>query len=316
MKMNPKSQKGAITLIVLVTMLFLIAFLMSMYIRISNKAQTSAETTEEIAKKYNNIGEANDIYNSYFANSDVIPIYTVEQLKKIGSGEKIEVNGKIYTFTTNGYYTLMNDLDLGGYYDEENETWIGTQWEPLPLSDSNGTQYKFTGTLDGLGHEIKGLYINDEELNNQGLFGILTGTVKNLSIVESYINAKLYIGAIAGRNEGTVKNCINKAEMIGTGNIGGIVGRNYKIVEGCTNEADITGVKEYVGGIVGDNLILSTTNEVPKVINCKNKGQINGTVLLQTGGIIGTNNKGEIYRCYNKGTVLGAGRHCRIFYLR
>ena len=50
MKINPKSQKGAITLIVLVTMLFLIAFLMSMYIRISNKAQTSAETTEEIAK--------------------------------------------------------------------------------------------------------------------------------------------------------------------------------------------------------------------------------------------------------------------------
>lgn len=221
MKINPKSQKGAITLIVLVTMLFLIAFLMSMYIRISNKAQTSAETTEEIAKKYNNIGEANDIYNSYFANSDVIPIYTVEQLKKIGSGEKIDINGKIYTFTTNGYYTLMDDLDLGGYYDETAGTWAGTQWEPLPLSDSNGTQYRFTGTLDGLGHEIKGLYINDEELNNQGLFGILTGTVKNLSIEKSYIKAKSYVGAIAGKNEGTIKNCYNTGSIIGETNITG-----------------------------------------------------------------------------------------------
>ncbi len=221
MNINPKSQKGAITLIVLVTMLFLIAFLMSMYIRISNKAQTSAETTEEIARKYNNIGEANDIYNSYFANSDVIPIYTVEQLKKIGSGEKIEVNGKIYTFTTNGYYTLMNDLDLGGYYDETAGTWTGTQWEPLPLSDSNGTKYEFTGTLDGLGHDIKGLYINDEELNNQGLFGILTGTVKNLSIEKSYIKAKTYVGAIAGKNEGIIKNCYNTGSIIGETNVTG-----------------------------------------------------------------------------------------------
>ena len=39
MKINPKSQKGAITLVVLVAMLFLTAFLMSMYIRIANKAR-------------------------------------------------------------------------------------------------------------------------------------------------------------------------------------------------------------------------------------------------------------------------------------
>lgn len=221
MRINPKSQKGAITLIVLVTMLFLITFLMTMYIRISNKAQTSAETTKQIAEKYNNVGEAETIYNSYFAESDVIPIYTKEQLKKIGSGEQVKVNGKIYTFTNNGYYTLMSDLDLGGYYDAENETWTGTQWEPLPLSDSNGTQYEFIGTLDGLGNTITGMYINNSEGTNKGLFGTLKGTVKNLSIEKSYIKAKSYVGSIAGKNEGTITNCYNTASIIGETNVTG-----------------------------------------------------------------------------------------------
>ncbi|MBO5413189.1 MAG: hypothetical protein J6A29_02650 [Clostridia bacterium] len=39
MKINPKSEKGAITLIVLVAMLFLTILLMSIYIRIANKAR-------------------------------------------------------------------------------------------------------------------------------------------------------------------------------------------------------------------------------------------------------------------------------------
>ncbi len=57
MKVKLKSQKGAITLIVLVAMLFLTMFLMSMYIILANEAQTSAETTKKIAEKYNNISD-------------------------------------------------------------------------------------------------------------------------------------------------------------------------------------------------------------------------------------------------------------------
>ena len=112
MKTNVKSEKGAITLIALVTMLFLISFLMTMYIRISNKAQISAETTADIAKKYNNIGDAEIIYDSYFATEEVIPITSKEELAKIGSGEKVEINGKIYIFKEDGYYALHNNIDL------------------------------------------------------------------------------------------------------------------------------------------------------------------------------------------------------------
>lgn len=197
MKRNLKSEKGAITLVVLIGMLFLTAFLMSMYIQIANRAQSSAETTKQISEQYNNLNEANTIYDSYFANADIIPIYTTEQLEKIGSGEQILINNKIYTFSKDGYYTIQNDLELGGVYDEDKGEWSGEQWTPLTN--------EFKGTLDGLGHTITGLYINNSQ-DNQGLFGTLKGTVKNLRVTDSSVNGQIS-GIIAGTNEGTIENC-------------------------------------------------------------------------------------------------------------
>lgn len=213
MKRNLKSEKGAITLVVLIGMLFLTAFLMSMYIQIANRAQNSAETTKQIEEQYNNLNEANALYDSYFANTNVIPIYTKEQLAKIGSGEQILINNKVYTFSTSGYYTIQNDLKLGGIYNESTGTWSGTQWTPLTST--------FTGTLDGLGHTITGLYINNSSASNQGLFGTLKGTVKNLNIQDSYIKANSYVGSIAGENQGTIINCHNTSPIIGNTNVTG-----------------------------------------------------------------------------------------------
>ena len=204
MKENLKSERGAITLIVLVTMIFLLTFLIVTYIKIANKAQTSAEITKQIAERYNNIGDAEDIYSTYSADDDLIPIYTVDQLKKIGSGKQVSINGKTYTFASDGIYILQNDLNLGGKYDEATKTWTGTEWEPLPLTDENGKTYEFTGILDGLGHKITGLYINKENSTNQGLFGTLNGTAKNIKVSDSYIKAKEYAGSIAGKNNGTI----------------------------------------------------------------------------------------------------------------
>ena len=79
MRINPKSQKGAITLVVLVSMLFLTAFLMSMYIGIANKARTSAETTKQIAEKTIN-QEINTIPN------EKVREIVIERLKQIENG--------------------------------------------------------------------------------------------------------------------------------------------------------------------------------------------------------------------------------------
>lgn len=241
MKINPKSEKGAITLVVIVAMLFLTTFLMSLYIGIANKARISAETTKQIAEKYNNIDEVEAIYDSYFADTDIIPIYTREHLEKIGSGQQVEVNGKIYNFSSNAYYTLKNDIDLGGYYDESTETWVADKpWTPLPST--------FTGVLDGLGNTIIGLYINNTNASKQGLFGTLKGTVKNLNILGSYVKAKDYVGAIAGLNEGTIENCNNKATVTGTNYVGGIAGNLTENIVNCYNTGNIIADTNVTGG--------------------------------------------------------------------
>ena len=205
MKRNLKSEKGAITLVVLIGMLFLTAFLMSMYIQIANRAQSSAETTKQIEERYNNLNEANTIYDNYFANTDIIPIYTKEQLAKVGSGEQVLINSKVYTFSTDGYYTIENDLDLGGVYDEETKIWSGEQWTPLTS--------EFTGILDGLGHTITGLYLGTSE-GTQGIFHELNGTIKNLYIKDSYKITNMN-GLLAGVNNGEIINCYYEKALIG-----------------------------------------------------------------------------------------------------
>ena len=57
MIVDPKSEKGAITLIALVTVLFIMSFLMTSYIYMANKAQKSSEATAEIKQRYDGKNE-------------------------------------------------------------------------------------------------------------------------------------------------------------------------------------------------------------------------------------------------------------------
>lgn len=245
MKVNPKSQKGAVTLIMTVTMLFLTAFLMTLYIRLSNNASISAETTSEIAKKYDNIGDMKDIYYSYFTDSNIIPITTKEELAKIGSNESIIINGKIYKFEPNGKYVLMNDIDLGAY-DETSDDWDSSKaW------DSSTIKLGTDGVLDGLGNTITGLYINNASSEGpEGLFGTLVGTVRNLNIKNSYIKGNQNVGAIAGKNNGTIENCYNSGTIIGTSYVGGIAGDLNNNIKNCKNTGIIRGNSNVTGGYI------------------------------------------------------------------
>lgn len=265
MKINPKSQKGAITLIVLVTMLFLTAFLMTMYIRLANKAGISAETTAEIAKRYNNIGEINNKYGELVedpSKNTIIPITNKEQLSAIGSDTYKEVNGKLYLFSKTGNYVLQDNIDLGGDPEDEDTWWT-------PLTD------EFTGVLDGLGYTISGLYIKDKGAEEpQGLFGTLNGIVRNLNIENSSITGNQFVGAIAGINgeEALIENCYNKATVRGGDYVGGIAGLNavneedstiHGVIKDCKNTGNIIGDTHVTGGYfvaIDDNTYTPVNN--------------------------------------------------------
>lgn len=232
-------------------------------------------------------------------------IATAEQLKSLAE----EVNkGNLQ----NGvYFKLTADISLNdtdGWENWTGETAPANEWTPIGSNDN-----QFGGIFDGNGKTVSGMYIFSDT-GYVGLFGGVSGTVKNLTVEKSYISIngreQSYLGAIAGTVTGTVESCRSYATVAG-GNMGagGIAGNcidgkisrcaNYGIVDGyqqvggivgalggtvseCINEGSVEGSKQFVGGIVG----IAGASKKPAVItNCINTGSI--TTPATGGGIVG-----------------------------
>ena len=245
---------------------------------------------------------------------------------------------------------LMADIDLNpGYtFTWENDALIvkkdGTNVDPTEgiRSVAITKQSYYKKTFDGNGKNISGIYINNSSADKVGLFGwVYGGTVKDLTITNSYICGNNYVGGIAGSNyDGTIENCTSSAIVCGNDYVGGITGFNYGLnyigtIIDCTNSGAVRG-NNYVGGIAGSNndgTITDCTNSGPVVLTgeswacaggiagylvydsrisgCINSGTITNTSNtdngISIGGICGTNG-GEVSFCYNIGTVNGISK--------
>ena len=188
-------------------------------------------------------------------------------------------------------------------------------WLPMgKINANNGQQMLYAGIFDGKGHSISGVYANLYDApvedpkniyNNKdyaGLFGLLEGVTRNLSVIDSYMRGEDCIGGICGSNDGgTIQNCYSAATVCGDSYIGGICGcsRSNSIIENCYNAGYIYGATRSIGGICGNNY--ST------IENCYNVGNVNGKFYV--GGIVGeSSGLGDtiwIKDCYNRGNVIG-----------
>ena len=171
-------------------------------------------------------------------------------------------------------------------------------WTPI----GDGSEY--TGTFDGNGHEISGLYINSDDRWYAGLFsrigsGGTVGTVKNLTLADSYISGGTYVGGICGANNGGwIEDCSNSGDVGSGSTVGGICGHSYSgTITSCSNSGDVRGSGSYVGGICG-------VNEWGSISNCSNSGDVGSGSTV--GGICGWSN-GSIENCSNSGDVSGSG---------
>ena len=133
---NFKSEKGMITMVTLLTVLFMASFLITSYMLVANKVKTQKEILIETKAIYEPKESMEEIYNSYFSNDNVIPIYTAEQLIKIGE-TYTNLDGKYYTNDENTVYVLMNNIEFNA-----EELGLAEDWEPI---DKN-TEFK--GTFD------------------------------------------------------------------------------------------------------------------------------------------------------------------------
>lgn len=133
-----------------------------------------------------------------------------------------------------------------------------------------------------------------------GCSSAFESTVRNCTIekdvVIGYDRNENEIGAIAGRMQGTVEDCVSYAIVYGTSYVGGIIGTrdnamgNCSVI-GCKFYGTVEASGEVAGGIVGGGYDNSTAPNGCKITinSCSSEGSITGSDKV--GGILG----GDLY---------------------
>lgn len=175
------------------------------------------------------------------------------------------------------HYVQIQDIDLGSddpggdFYNN------GEGWSPIS---------RFSGTYDGNGHAITGLYINRPEASVTGLFGYIDSPEgsENIAVDDLHLNEVTITG---GEATGALAGTIDQAHV-----------RNVRISGLITGEGE-----EATGGIAGN--MTSTTITAGEV-----NGTVNGNNI--TGGLVGeyTSSQSDttgIYQSFFEGQISGQG---------
>lgn len=179
----------------------------------------------------------------------------------------------------------------------------------------------YSGTFDGAGHTIQGIYCNDQIKGRAGLFGYVNGaTIKDIKVT-GYIKTYGLAGGIAAYIRGgtSITDCVNAATVIAgdtsgySPSAGGIVGcserEQQNQITDCINTGIVRAIAmndndSYAGGILGES-VNSTL-----ISNCSNFGAVSGgrfenatETNSYVGGIAGRIVFTTVSDCYNVGVV-------------
>ena len=206
-----------------------------------------------------------------------------------------------------------------------------------PIAGSYGGK-PFAGIFDGAGHTVSKIYISmkdkyDRTVGNGSLFGFVSGTLKNVTVKDTYLyedisysgpsavglcymlNAGGLItncavdggsyttvgsseGGMVIRNNGTITHCLNNSLYSSDGIMGGIVSTNDTtgVVSSCVNTANLyfsNPGQQEFAGIAGHNSGI--------VENCINTGDL-CSMYYRRAGIV-SENGGIVRNCLNAGDL-------------
>jgi len=186
--------------------------------------------------------------------------------------------------------------------------------------DVSSSSYRiFPGVFDGTGHKI--LHLTIRGVGNLGLFGNLSGEVKDLGVLEvSITGSGEAVGGLVGDNgRGVVTRCYSSGVVKGDWYVGGLVGK-YGYLTQCHSTAEVSG-GSHVGGLAGQGGSVTQCYSTGAVsgyhavggllgrggwwlTQCYSTGAVSGTDAV--GGLVGWNG-GTVTHCYSTGAVSGSG---------
>lgn len=182
------------------------------------------------------------------------------------------------------------DMDVAPYNTSSGWAPIGTISDP------------FTGTFDGDGNEIDGLFIYGG--NEVGLFGVISGSadIRDLQLTSVDVTGGGSVGALVGYMQGgSIETVSVQGRVENTGGFssytGGLVGRTSSGTEVQFASADMTiSGSGNVGGLVGAN-----EGDIEQSFA---KGDIDPVNFRGIGGLVGVN-YGEIIQSYSLTDITG-----------
>lgn len=217
--------------------------------------------------------------------------------------------GNLAAATANTTFRQERDIDYDTYWwtTYTSSTDAVTSQEPIhsavnaaDAGDTGG----FRAVYDGGGHAIRGVSFASAG-NDVGMFAVIApgGMVRNVALLSDSSSKStversgliqgsttvVYMGALAGRNYGTVSNCAVSGYAFGGAS--GVAAYQHSTV--------------YLGGLVGGNLYHKTHSGriVSSEANCPLAEVSAYSAAVYAGGFTGSNAGGSIQSCYALGVL-------------
>ncbi|MBU1115110.1 MAG: hypothetical protein KKE09_08250, partial [Bacteroidetes bacterium] len=187
------------------------------------------------------------------------------------------------------YYEQTTNIDAS-----ETSGWSGGGWVTIGNNSVN-----FTGSYNGQGHTISGIYIH-RSAANIGLFGVTNGaTIENLGATSVDIAAYDHTGGLIGKAfNTTVRYCYTSGNVYGQGNgtdyayTGGLIGtiESSSNVSNCYSIANVSGPVRQWGGF--------TSHIVSSIVtDCYSAGVV-ASGISGIGGFVGSISSATVNDCF------------------
>ena len=238
------------------------------------------------------------------------PVYNVWHLQAIESVSVSHEN--VVSGNFNSFYGNTNSgrLEAHYYLAVDIDATTTRLWERgkgfTPIS-SKGTNRKFTGSIDGRGNAVRGLFINR---GDAGLIEILDekGAIKHLGVEEAEVRSNSgSAGILAAIGNGTIERVWTTGKVIGNIGFGGIGGLAGNSERGRTSDswstADVEDINQF--GLAGGLFANKTGGEIN---DSWSAGDVTGN--RRAGGFVAFSRNSAIRfrRSWASGAVVGSGQ--------